>query len=79
MMKAKEKAISFYERIFEEVDYSAIPSDVKAKDITKTICLLAIDEIISEASATTTTVRYKGCVLTDKEYWEQVKSEFENI
>ena len=40
---------------------------------------IAVEELIKESSDRTTTIRFKGCNLTDKEYWQEVKTELNKL
>ncbi|MFZ1786686.1 MAG: hypothetical protein WAT92_00180 [Saprospiraceae bacterium] len=91
-MTAKEKAESLvlkfqiflnYDQVSNLVFHDPSPKNSdyheRVKRDAKKLSLIAIEEIIKESSKTITTVRYKGCNLTDNEYWNEVKKEIEKL
>lgn len=41
--------------------------------------IICVEEIQKEVSDLKITMRFKGCVLSDADYWREVKSELEKI
>lgn len=70
-MTPKEKAKELYQK---HLRYSPVEFE---DEYTKKSCLITIDELINEAKSHITTVRYKKCNLTDRQYWKEVRTEIE--
>ena len=76
-MDAKIKADSLVEKYMKlfSVDLENTISQYEAIECAK----IAVEELIKESSDRTTTIRFKGCNLTDKEYWQEVKNELNKL
>jgi len=76
-MTPKEKALVIHRDIF-----SITPEwmdDLECAEFVNKCALLAVGELIKEASDKFTNLRFSGCRLTDKEYWGEVKKEIEKL
>jgi len=76
-MTPKEKAKELYNKFLA---HSASGFTEQQEHIhTQHCAFIAVDLLISEAKADYTTIRYKGCRLNDKEYWQSVRHEIEQL
>mgnify|MGYP003399517568 CR=1 FL=1 len=69
-----EQLLDKYYKLFS-VDLENTISEYEAIECAK----IAVEELIKESSDRTTTIRFKGCNLTDKEYWQEVKTELNKL
>ena len=76
-MDAKIKADSLVEKYMKlfSIDLENTISQYEAIECAK----IAVEELIKESWDRTTTIRFKGCNLTDKEYWQEVKTELNKL
>ena len=77
METPKEKAeilIDKYLKLFS-IDLENTISQYEAIECAK----IAVEELIKESWDRTTTIRFKGCNLTDKEYWKEVPNELNKL
>ena len=51
----------------------------KINDQSKECAIIAVDELIKESSSKSMTIRFPKCNLSDKEYWQEVRKEIENL
>ena len=76
-MDAKIKADSLVEKYMKlfSIDLENTISQYEAIECAK----IAVEELIKESWDRTTTIRFKGCNLTDKEYWKEVLNELNKL
>lgn len=72
-MTPKEKAKDLVEKMSSK---SAV---FKINKLSKQCAIIAVDELIKESSSKSMTIRFPKCNLSDKEYWQEVKKEIENL
>ena len=77
METPKEKAQSLFVK-FQNIETERFPLLID-DDVAFECAKIAVEELIKESSDRTTTIRFKGCNLTDKEYWQEVKTELNKL
>ena len=77
METPKEKAEILVEKFRNEIAYS--PDEETAQQNGIDCAKIAVEELIKESSDRNTTIRFKGCNLTDKEYWQEVLNELNKL
>lgn len=75
-MKPKQKALELVEETWKHFPFEYIKNNLNCP---KEVAIIFINEIIKEASDIRTTYRYKGCIMSDLEYWQEVKKEIIKI
>ena len=77
METPKEKAQSLFAK-FQNIESERYPLGMDDDDAFE-CAKIAVEELIKESSHITTTIRFKGCNLTDKEYWKEVLTELNKL
>lgn len=75
-MTPKEKAIELFDTYYYEFDFNTVRVN-KQRKLAKQCALIAVDEIIEATKTEIDRPDYNGVVL-DK-YWQEVKTELENL
>lgn len=77
METPKEKAQSLFAK-YQNIESERYPLGMDDDDVYE-CAKIAVEELIKESSDRTTTIRFKGCNLTDKEYFQEVLNELNKL